>query len=471
MSGLKGFLAFAARAALICLLLLSIWPAQPAAAIPASPSTEGAGTPPAGRLSNLEAIRLIDDLMMAGRSEEAAEICTLLLESSDVNIRVEALFRLGNIFFIRKEYDKAVAAYLSIINAYPGLTRVRLELARTYFADEDYERADFHFRLAQGDTELPEEVRENIELFLKAVRSRKNWSVTGSFGIVPDSNLNYASGEERECISTAYGLLCRDLPDEDAGVGLQAGVRGTHYLKFNKNLGLKSIAAISFLDFEQRAYDDDSLYLAVGPRLLFSNGEVSLQPTYSLRRLGGREYSQSYGARLDTSFDPAERWAVDVGLAYFQTDYADHILNELLRGQTFQAYAGLRYMLTGKSLLTAGLEYVDERTKTASFGSRLFGGSIGYYREFPLAFTAYAELRLSEVRYHAPSLFISADAEIVEARRRDRIYQGYLRLANRRWASIGFTPAISCTYTNRDSNLWNYGYDKFRVEFSFQQEF
>ena len=423
------------------------------------------------RLSSLEAIRLADALSAQGSLEEAEKIYTLLLQSPREEVRVEALFKLGNIYAEKKEYGKAAEFYLAILEGYPSLSRVRLELARVYFWDKDFEKADFNFRLVQGDKSIPAEVNEKIDIFLGAIRQQKNWTLTGAFSIVPDSNLNTASGEQQECISTVYGLFCRDLEDEKSGVGVRASLTGNHYLRLNRDIGIKSTAGVSILDFPESRFDDNSIYLASGPRMVFSNGEASLQPIYRKRWAMGKAYSQSYGALLDASFDPIHRLMLDAGLSYERNRYDDSFVDSLLKGDTFGAYLEARYILNNKSFISAGIDYVNDDTAQRSYGSDSWSYSLGYFNEFPLGITAYARLSMTHVDYKDSQWFIRSDGYIEDKRRKDEIFQGYLRLSNRHWEYKGFSPAISYIYTHRHSNAWNHGYDRHRVEFSIRQTF
>ena len=423
------------------------------------------------RMDDLEALRLADALLSSGRVSEAGQIYSLLLDSPAQEVRIEAIFQIGNIHMLLEEPGKAVACYISILNSHPELARVRLELARAYFADEDYEKADFHFRLVLGDSGIPAEVAEKINLFLTVIRRHKNWSLSGNVGLAPDSNLNQASGEERECIRTVFGLFCRDLPEKESGLGFKAALHGTHYLRLSKSFGIKSDAGISVLDFKESAYDDNRFTLASGPRVVFPGGEASLQPTFTTRWVGGGDYSKSWGARLNLSFDPAERLGVDTGISFEFNRYDDPLVNSLLKGHTTDAWLDLSYVLSNKSMITAGANLTRDRTKAQSFASDGWGCSVGYYREFPLAFTAYAELRYNRVIYREETWFIRKDGFIEDKTRKDRLYQGYLRLANRRWEASGLTPSITYIYTKRDSNAWNYEYSKHRFEFGIRQSF
>lgn len=452
---------------IITCLIGCLWPATAWATgtPPDAPATEEL------RLSSLEAMRLADALFAQGKLEEAERLYTVLLQSQRTELRIEALFKLGNIYAERRKYADAIQAYLAILKGYPKLTRVRLELARVYFWDKDFEKADFHFRLAQGDKDLPPEVNEKIDAFLAAIRRQKNWSLSGNFAFVPDSNLNSASGERRECVQVLGGMMCRELEDEKSGVGIRASLAGSHYLRINRRAGIKSTAALGLLDYPGSRFDDNYIYASTGPRLTFDRAEISLRPAWRKRWVSGSNYSDSYGAEMDFSFDLARRVVLDAGASYMRNHYHGDVIDNLLNGHSINAYLESRYILNNKSFVSFGLDYGDDETKLKSYGSRSWTYSLGYFNEFPLGITAYTRLSWTDCKYKEQGWFIAKDGYIEDKRRRDGIFQGYLRLSNRHWEYLGFTPAISYTYTLRNSNVWNNDYDKHRVEFSFRQNF
>ena len=88
-----------------------------------------------------------------------------------------------------------------------------------------------------------------------------------SVALVPDSNLNQASGGEQECIALGGMLLCRPLEKKQSGIGLGVGGVFNHYLRLGRGLGLHSVVSLDALEYEQNVFDDYRLFLACGPRL------------------------------------------------------------------------------------------------------------------------------------------------------------------------------------------------------------
>ena len=165
-------------------------------------------------LSDAEGLSVAAGLMNAGHVEEAKKMYSLLMHSRNPEIGNEAIFMLSQIYVAQNNYNKAIELLIGMLNRFPRLTRVRLELARVYFLNENYSDARFHFELVKGGRDIPPAVIENVERYLAAIRQKKEWSLDVTLGAAPDSNINQASGNREECIETPFGLLCRPLEDK-----------------------------------------------------------------------------------------------------------------------------------------------------------------------------------------------------------------------------------------------------------------
>jgi tetratricopeptide (TPR) repeat protein len=228
---------------------------------------------------------LANKLAAAGNTKDAATLYEQLRQSANMALRHEAAFQLAGIFMFEGRYREAALLYLDILNQAPNLPRVRLELARAYFMNKDYEDAQLQFELVKGGG-LPPEVLDKVDHFLALSRRRKDWAFNFNLALVPDTNLNQASGGNEECISFSGALLCRPLEEKQSGVSL--GGTFNHYWRFGRDFGLRSTIGLNILEHERSDFDDYQLYLASGPRYTFDSGEASLQPTFRKRWYAGK---------------------------------------------------------------------------------------------------------------------------------------------------------------------------------------
>src|SRR5690348_18445532 len=69
-------------------------------------------------------------------------------EPSGFDAGIEREFVDGMTAFAARDYRHAEVSFRKILDQYPTLLRVRLELARTLFMEKKDEQADYQFRLA-----------------------------------------------------------------------------------------------------------------------------------------------------------------------------------------------------------------------------------------------------------------------------------------------------------------------------------
>jgi hypothetical protein len=427
----------------------------------AEPAT-GAETGRESVLTDAQGLRLAQRLLGEGRPQEAEGLYALLARSLIPEIRVESLFQLGRFALARKEYNKAAECFLTILNSFPDLVRVRLELARAYFLNENYEDARFQFELVKGGRELPPAVLANVDHFLDLIRRQKNWSLSFGLNLVPDSNLNQAGGERNECIATIFGLLCRELEEKERALGARLNASADHYLRFNGRFGLRSSLGAYLTDFPESRYDDHILHAASGPRYVWESGEASLQPSFTRRRVGGKAYSDAYGLQLDLQ-KGFERLFLGLGGGLAWNRYHNGQVDDLLRGRNLRLSLRPRWILTSRSFIQAGLSLERDETANLIYAGDSLGGSLGGYHIFPYGFSLFAEVSLTGARYRKEQYYITREYYFDAERRRDRIYALYAALSWHRFEHLGFTPILQYNYVRRDSNIWSYAYDRHRL--------
>ncbi|MDR1124307.1 MAG: surface lipoprotein assembly modifier [Elusimicrobiota bacterium] len=422
-------------------------------------------------LPDEQAVKVAASIAKKGDFTTAKNMFLLLLSSPQKDIRIEALFQLGLIHIAEGDFKKAINAFWEIIKNNPALTRVRLELARAYFLNKEYARAEENFRLVLGQKDLPREVARKVNNFLLLIRQQKNWSAELGLAIIPDSNLNYATGQKQECLFLYYGLVCRPLAKKDSGVGLKTNFDGNYYLRFNESWGVRTNLNIAALDFPNKEYDDNSFYLSTGPRYIFKRGEASLSPQISAREYQGEPYNRSFSLRGDMQINLTDRLVLGAGGLLARATYDNQNIDKILRGNSLDLYLYPRYFLNSKSFVMAGLRYNVENTANKSFANSGFGCSLGYYGEFPFGFNLFARADLSKADFKDAQNFIGQSHYIESAKREDILKQIYIRLSNKNFEYKRITPAVSWNYASRNSNIWSYEFEKHRVEFELSYRF
>ena len=478
---------FRLRFGLAALLVLCLLSPSAQADSPASPSpVENTGTAtlatvpvsqepqvtPAGARqvpSARDALFAAKALLEQGRLDEAEKIYAALRESPSEEIRTEATFQLAQIRLRQGRFRQAISLFQEILNRRPDLPRVRLELARAYFLDKNYEDAAFQFELVKGG-DLPPEVLANVDMFLDAIRRQKNWTLDLGISPVSDSNINQASGGKEECIDTVFGTFCRPLKGKASGYGLSANATLNYFWRFHQDWGLRATAGFYSLTYEEKEYNDYSLYAALGPRYLWGSGEASLQPTYRKRWIADEEFSEEYGLRLDAR-QIYKRVLLDVSATYAEIRYDDAYVHSVLKGSSWSVRAQPRFIVTSQSFVQAGLEFRREDTEVRTFSNDNWRYSLGAYRVFPYGFGLFVEGSLMDTRYKAPQWYVTRDHRIAETVREDRTWQFFASLSNNIFERYNLTPVLQYVYTKRYSNIWAREYERHRVSFMLNYRF
>lgn len=423
-------------------------------------------------LSDSQALSVAHNMVDAGDLGNAKDLLNDILQSSNVNARTVALFELGRIAIANDDYDTAIRYFLTILKHHPNATFVRIELAIAYLLAGEYNSAEFNLRLALADKNLPDKTQDRIKRMINFARHKKDWAIYAGFAIVPDFNLNYATGRKEECINTMFGILCRELEDKSSGIGVQYNIGGDYNIKITDNFGIKTTASLYALDFTNSTFDDYILYMAAGPRYILNNlGEISVQPFTQLRWYSGEYYNTVVGVRADTELDLMRRFHLSLGGSYSKDIYNDSNLDDILHGTEYDIYIQPRYYINNKSFVFAGISYTTNTAKLESYGSNSINYSIGYFGELPLTLSLVAKLDLIQTKYKDSQYFIMNDYSMDKFTRQDIGYRLHFRLSSRALEYNRFYPAFSYTYTKRDSNAPAYDFDKHRFQIEVNYRF
>ena len=423
-------------------------------------------------VSDVEAAKIAERLVKLGQYDAARDFYMILLQSVQPEIRIEAVFQLSQIAMQQGSYDQAISYLLAILRKYPALTRVRLELARAYLFNRDYEDARFQFELVRGDPDLPLEVIQKTDQFLELIRKQKNWTLAGGLGIIPDTNINQVSGAREECIYVSgLGTLCRPLDGKESGIGLRMNAVGNYYLKLTKNFNIRNTLGLYFTDFSGSDYDEQTFYFASGPRYVFKSSEISLQPTYTRRRIAGVSYGESYGLRFDVQKDLLKRLSLNLGTSIDFNSYFNDNVDDALHGKRITASVLPRYILTSRSFIQAGFDCAKEDTKIKAYGNDHYRFALAGYYNFKYGFSLFSEISYSNTRYHGMRNFIMEDDTIRMKLRKDETYSFSTTLSSDIFSDKGIIPSIQYTYTKRSSNIWTYDFDRHRVNIGIDLRF
>ena len=181
------------------------------------------------------------------------------------------------------DYAAAAGVFRALLER-TGSPRVRLELARALYHLGEYREARALFRQVLLDRQVPWEVRDNVEAFVRAIDDIEGY-VRFSASVVSDTNPRNITSQREFTIG---GFRLEFQPPEDAGrvTGLRYGVQAYQPLAREARIG--GYVTGSYLDYPGSSLD--RLTLDGGVAKLFGDGGTRVRAgvetgTFGARRL------------------------------------------------------------------------------------------------------------------------------------------------------------------------------------------
>lgn len=436
----------------------------------ASPACDISGTcrfqiTPAQLLAKAEA------LVLAKEFDRARPLVEMLGQVP--NLQMQQQFLAGYIAVETGDLKQAIKTFRSLLDENPGQTRVRLELARTYLLSGKEASADYHFRLAQNDNNLPDEISRTIRNTRSILRDQRVWRFSFDFGFAPDTNINGATNAET--IDVNFGAIFPILGDaqgeleldesarQRSGIGQTAGFSGGVRLKASDKLAFLFDADSKIINYQGKDADDFVGQIAVGPELRIARyASVSLQAVGQQRWFGGKLATREYGARVGFQSALSQGQRVGIELDGRRTDSK--------RSDSFSGWqlgANVTYEhLIGKSLIASASIFGRRDLLTSdAFSSTNYGVNLGIGGELPLGLNAGISGSISR------STFDEAIALYSTEKRKDWRSFGRAYIGSRQIKFLGFSPSVDYNYSRVDSNYDLYQMNRHRVNFKLAKFF
>ncbi|MCB6146576.1 tetratricopeptide repeat protein [Providencia rettgeri] len=128
------------------------------------------------------------------------------------------LFAKAELAKAQGHYPEAITYYHQILALSPKFLRIKLELARAYFEDNQNKESLALFQnLIHDETlALPASVKQTIQQFIRAIENRTAWSGSLSFGYKNNSNINQVP-DKNKIWEVPGGTLKMDNPSRRQG--------------------------------------------------------------------------------------------------------------------------------------------------------------------------------------------------------------------------------------------------------------
>ncbi len=285
-------------------------------------------------------------LIAIGLLKDAEDVLGRFLEIHPDDI--EARFLEATIAAEETRWSDAIKWYRGILSQHPDLLRVRLDYARALFEDGQDEEADYNFRLALPD--VPEAAAANIYGYLNQIETRKRFTYGLSIGGSLDSDINAAPAVSQ---LTLFGLPFTLSPGNRAtsGVGVIVNGSAEYRLPLAEDpwqLRLRFGGGLYRAEYfgGHSRFDDMIARVYSGPQLLFDKGDVSLLGVANMRWYGNDPYNWGYGPRAEIRYSLTNRILLQAGLEYTPDWYHTQTFEN---GQLLTGLATTSYVISPAS--------------------------------------------------------------------------------------------------------------------------
>ena len=417
-------------------------------------------------MTHEQTLTFAQELIEKNKLEDAKKVL-LLKPFQQKELEIERLYLLAQIATKENKIDEAIDIYYFILEHQPNISNIRFRLAELYLIRKDWIRADYHYRLALADKELPIVIQNRIKQALYYIRQNKNYNFWFNFGIAPDNNVNNTTSGE-QCVMTMFGPMCNTLDDPEKDVGLNITVGGNYEFKLSDNWRFRNEALIYSLKYQDKKYDDIYLSYVLGLKYVYNKGDVFFGPTFSKRFLGHKAYNYTTGFMVDTGYDLTKQLNARLYLAYTPTHYDDY--GDILDGDVKTARLRMFYALDSSKYLIFKTGYEYEKTKDKTYTNDRVNLALGFGADIPFGFHIYAEPSVLFTNYKGKRWTVK-DYEFKEVKEWDITQRYSVSLSNRKVSLWGLMPVLTYSYTDKKSNIWQREYQKSLIELSIQKRF
>lgn len=413
-----------------------------------------------GRALLDSAARLIE----AERFGEAQVVLAALENSPE--LRAETSLLKGHVAMGLGNLDGAIGHFRNVLEQQPGQTRARLELARALMMAGRHSAADHHFRLAQQDDNLPDDIANLVRSARGLIRDRRGWNFNVEIGLAPDTNINNATDTDRVDLvagSFVFPLSLAESSRAQSGIGQIAAISGGVDIGLSANIALSVDADARFTNYAGSDFDDLSGTIAIGPEIRFSDrNRLTVQALASQRFYGWDDAQRAYGLRANYQrvLNRGARLAVALDGRRIESGFGDQF-----SGWQFGLYGTYEQVLGRSLIASATLFGRREALRSDAYAHFEIGGRLGIGGELPLGINAGVSAGASRALYDGPLPLFSTEA------RSDWRFNGDVRLGLRSIRVLGFSPSIVYSYGRTDSTVSLFDTDRHRVQFALARYF
>lgn len=362
----------------------------------------------------------------------------------------------------KRDYPRAIAGYRQMLETDPNLAPVRLYLVQALYDNREYEAASFQLEKLKATPNLPPQIISVLDRYTLAIQKKSDFEWNLSLYYINDNNINETSSDRY--VQFGNFLFERDpesLPKSDQGIGYGLWGQKSFILKDKHSL----IASLNLNGKAYREYSDYNdllIRLAFGYQWQDANKRFALLPFLQKRFFGDSPYSQTWGLSLQNAYQWSYKLQSSATLEVAKNSYDER---KFLDGWYMFASLGLSYAPQATTMFFGGFDIYTSHAQEKSESFDRLGVRLGVANDFKFGSissklsTYYAKKEYED----APNLFGKQRSD------RETIYT--LSLWKRDWHFRGVMPKLNIEYSDIQSNINIFEFDKSRVFFSFDKRF
>jgi outer membrane protein len=286
------------------------------------------------------------------------------------------------------DYPLALRHMQAASGAEPQDVRIRLELARLWFEDNQDQAATTGFsELLKAD--LPPFAQQMVQQYREALAARADWHGSAALGWGYNNNINQGNGDYA-CLQTWEGLClnARQMPEAlgSNGFNYELALQRRINLAGNHNLQIRPMLYGN--DYAQSnpsstaSIQDYSSHLAalqLGYQYLDARDSLTLLPyTEYLYRNRHRDY-QAYGVQLEWRHALSGQWQLGSSLDVKRFEYSQWGSQSAADYQQYQWGGFASYSPTASTNLYGGIDFTRKQYEAAVASSRDWSFRAGVY--------------------------------------------------------------------------------------------
>jgi outer membrane protein len=343
------------------------------------------------------------------------------------------------------EFQEAARIFRALVQKTDS-PRVKLELARTLFYLKEYRESRELFKAVMLDPELPWRVRDNIDVFLRAIDDVEGY-VRFAISLVSDSNPRNITSERQFTIG-GLRLTFEPPADNKRVTGLRYSVQAHQPLV--RESGLSGYFAGSYLDYPASSLDRLTVDAGLSKRLATVYGSV--RAGLEAGTFGGKSLYEFPYLELSQRLSQSPVHRIDGAVKGGRVDFPhfDHL--DANYGSVAIS-AARSVSQTVAASLGGMLEVSDARERPYSYYGVAIDPGMSLLIVQPAAMLFKVSLPFGYRQY-------AAEDPLFGTRRRDHRLGVEFSVRNKEWHWMNYTPALVVSLERNEANIDFYSYRK-----------